>query len=653
MSRCKKTYLIAISLVICACSLASAGTKTWTNSTGDGDWSRASNWSPGIPQSNDTANISPSAGNPIIHSGSQVASIVKIGYTGTGQSDLYINTGATLSVGNSVVVGDGADGVVNVNGGFLDIVLGPTDTYGYLIVGGSNGADGTVEMTGGMIQTWDLLVGYYGGTGTINLDAGTIDVAKTGGGLSLTIRGLINIKDGVLLLDGDQTVACSSQIDSGQIIAYDGNGTVLIDYDNVNPGKTTIWATSPSLQADFDSSNNVDTSDLVYVAKTWLDNDPQVRPIGDMDGDSEVNLVDLSIFGVDWLQENTLNISRLIGPDECPGAAGFADPYVFQEDGEWFITSTYTAGLPMYMICTKDFESTERYTMNLDLNESYLRSYFSDPGLVAYHVWGFVPYKHTDDSWHAYSTIHIGSYQTFVCHFSPGGSSVWPVTDWLLDKVMVGSPSNIAYESKVYSDASGLYLIYDDMLGDGNNHIMAQKLLDPDDVDTSFTARAILSPEGLRSEDRNPPGGMQIVEGPNISHVVTPNGSKYVMFYAVGDFALENYKLGVAYSDVLIPSPGQQYEKPKVYDSYNYWLNSPPKDEVVYTLQTQVPEWFNYAGGLFKGPGLGNLVEYLGNYYAVFHAHDVGVSTGRWVWTCPVTIDFTASMESWLVPDLP
>ncbi|MHC4258750.1 MAG: glycoside hydrolase family protein, partial [Planctomycetota bacterium] len=243
-----------------------------------------------------------------------------------------------------------------------------------------------------------------------------------------------------------------------------------------------------------------------------------------------------------------------------------------------------------------------------------------------------------------------------MCHFSPDGSGVWPVTDWLLDKVMVGSPSNGTYESKVYSDTSGLYLIYSEGLGDGDIHIMAQKLLDPDDVDYSFTARAILSPEGLRSEDRNPPGGMQIVEGPNIKHVVTPEGSKYVMFYAVGDFALENYKLGVAYSDVLVPSPGQQYSKVKSFDSSNVWGNTGPKNEVVYTLQTQISEWPNYYGDLFNGPGLGNLVDYLDRYYIIFHARNpgqTGSGDGRWTWICPASVDFSQPMHSWVVPNLP
>jgi len=356
------------------------------------------------------------------------------------------------------------------------------------------------------------------------------------------------------------------------------------------------------------------------------------------------------------LCEKKLELSRFIGPSDCPGVTGFADPYVFQEGDAWYITSTYTAGVPMYMFCTTDFQNKGRHTLNLDLNESYLRSHFNDPDLIADTVWGFVPYKHTDNSWHAYGTIHIGNFKTFVCHFSPDGSTAWPITDWRLDKVLVGRPSNTAYESKVYSDASGMYLLYVDTLDDGNNHVMAQKMLDPDNMDTSFTPRAILSPEGLASEYRNPPGGMQICEGQNISHVVTPDGSKYIMLYSVGDFAESNYKLGAAYSDVLIPPTGQKYVKPKSNDPMNLWGNSVPKNEVVYTLQTQIANWPNYRKAPLKGPGLGNLVRYLNNYYIVFHARDPSqniIGDGRWVWISPVTIDFGSAMHSWIVPHLP
>jgi hypothetical protein len=349
----------------------------------------------------------------------------------------------------------------------------------------------------------------------------------------------------------------------------------------------------------------------------------------------------------------TPTFSQLIAPEDCPDAYGFADPYVFKEDGQWYITSTYTSARPMYMVSTTDFKNFKRYTLNLDRNEKYLRDHFNSSGLLARDIWGLVPYKHTDGSWHAYATIHIGGYKTFICHFTPNGGKSWPITGWKLDKVLVGSKSKTAYESKIYSDQTGLYLIYVETLSDGNNHIMAQRLLGPETIDNSFKARAILSPEGLRSEDRNQPGSMQIVEGSNISHVVTQNGSKYVMFYSVGDFARNNYKLGVAYSDVLIPSEGKQYQKPKVDGNSKKWLNHLPKNEVVYTLQTQVSDCPNYAGSLLKGPGLGNLIEYENNYYIVFHALGSDLQRGRWTWICPVTIDFTKSMDLWLVPKLP
>lgn len=358
----------------------------------------------------------------------------------------------------------------------------------------------------------------------------------------------------------------------------------------------------------------------------------------------------------DRLSEKKLGFSRFIGPKDCPGVSSFADPYVFQQGDAWYITATYSKGDPMYMFSTTDFAEKERYTLNLDLNESYLRNHFGRPKLKAYHLWGFVPYKHTDNHWHAYGTINIGNYKTFVCHFRPAKITNWPITDWQLDKVLVGSPTDTTYESKIYSDARGMYLLYVDTLADGNNHIMAQKMLDPDVLDTAFTPRAILSPEGLASEYRNPPRGMQICEGQNISHVVTSNGSKYVMFYSVGDFAESNYKLGVAYSDVLIPPINQNYVKPKRFDSENSWGNSVADTEVIYLLQSQLTEWPNYCEILCSGPGLGNLVDYLNNYYIIFHARDAGqtgTGQGRWVWICPATVDFSASMNSWVVPRLP
>jgi hypothetical protein len=254
-----------------------------------------------------------------------------------------------LNILTDCSIGQEFDGILNVNGGFLD-------TDGTLSIGGSEGGNGTLAMTAGTVQVWDMQVGLYSGNGTVALDGGRVEVLNLAGGLSMTARGSIS---------------------SGWIIAYDGNGRVLIDYDNINPGKTTLWAVDSALAADFDNSNEVGLGDLSYLAISWLETDLE--------------------FAGQWLSVKELGFSRFIGPEDCPGVSQFADPYVFKENDAFYLTSTYTVGTPMYMFSTTDFLGKERYTLNLDLNESYLRGYFSDPGLVAYHVWGFVPYKHTDN----------------------------------------------------------------------------------------------------------------------------------------------------------------------------------------------------------------------------------------------------------------
>jgi hypothetical protein len=145
---------------------------------------------------------------------------------------------------------------------------------------------------------------------------------------------------------------------------------------------------------------------------------------------------------------------------------------------------------------------------------------------------------------------------------------------------------------------------------------------------------------------------MQICEGTNIALI---NG-KYVMLYSVGDFAHSNYKLGVAYSDVLVPASGQKYTKAKLYDHANVWGNLSSAKEGAYLLQTEKASWPHYADAFLNGPGLGNIIQYNGTYYLVFHARccgQTGTGKGRWVWKCPITINFTwPEMWKWIQPKL-
>jgi len=184
-------------------------------------------------------------------------------------------------------------------------------------------------------------------------------------------------------------------------------------------------------------------------------------------------------------------------------------------------------------------------------------------------------------------------------------------------------------------------------------------MLDCTTPDPSFEPRVILSPEGYRSEDRNP-GFIQLTEATNIARVQ----GTYVLLYSVGDFVLyddhSNYKLGVATSDVLIPPEGQSYAKVLLPDPDNLWGNEGKQgQEICYVLQSEKPAWPNYCADSVVGPGLGNIVEVEGRYWLIFHGYLPGEqwadASARQTWKLPLDIDIRPdrSRRDWIKALLP
>jgi hypothetical protein len=292
-----------------------------------------------------------------------------------------------------------------------------------------------------------------------------------------------------------------------------------------------------------------------------------------------------------------------------------------------------------------------------------LQLFYDDPAArPAQGIWGFVPYQHRDGSWHGYATLHYGGFRTAIAHFLPEAGAIWrtgePIARWRFDKILVGdlaAGKATAYESKMVTDETGaLYLICSASSAAGRNvHILAQRMLDPGRIDPRWAPRPLLDPEGYRSEDRNP-GYIQIVEGANVTKI----GSKYVLLYSVGDFSLNNYKLGVAYSDRLVPSPGRTYRKVLIPDAGNVWGNAGRTNEVCYLLQSEQSDWPNYCRELVSGPGLGNIVAIGRDYWLVFHGYKAGDkdhdARNRYVWALrlKVNMDERRPMQEWIRPDL-
>ena len=84
----------------------------------------------------------------------------------------------------------------------------------------------------------------------VNLDGGTIIVD---GVLTMTATGSMDITGGTLIVDGDVTSTINTYISNIWITAYDRTGTINMDYDDTNSGKTTLTATEDPLKVDKDA----------------------------------------------------------------------------------------------------------------------------------------------------------------------------------------------------------------------------------------------------------------------------------------------------------------------------------------------------------------------------------------------------------------
>ncbi len=326
-----------------------------------------------------------------------------------------------------------------------------------------------------------------------------------------------------------------------------------------------------------------------------------------------------------------------------------ADPQVLKEGSTYYITGTYSgAGGNIYS--TKDFENITTQWMEID----------TSPWPHPYqHIWAFEIYKHTDGTWHGYA-FDYG--RGGLYHFLPDpdpATRTFPVLRWKEKELLLAGD----YDNRVVHDGKDMYL-FSAKGNSGNISIYAQRMLNPGAMDPNYMPRKIMSgaSDALASELRNHAGAMKIHECPYIIKITAPGGTKYVLSYTVGDFGIRNYKTGFAYSNVMVPPPGKEYVKATMPDIKNVWGSGAGAKEVVYVTQSQKASWPNYHAAAFNRPGSGDIIQYQGDYYMIYHAAvplqmdgmvgKRGYYPGRLAWIMPLTFDFTGSMDTWAKPGL-
>ncbi len=270
---CKKTFLL-VAFVLMLGSIGYSEDIQWTDLGADHLWSNPDNWNLGrVPTLADDVRIDvPAAAapnGPVIQDG--IAAQANGIFTEAAGAATLTLTGGTLEVGNWIWWGDGADSfpVWEMSGGIVTV---PNE-----FELGWGGGGGTLIITGGNISAGEAVIPTGSGAfGDLYLYGGTYNVTKPGG-LSVKANGLIDITEGTLVLEGDETAKVNDLVASGRILGYGGTGKVSVDYNSTNPGKTTVTALEVVvvLSEDFEGlplGPNVD--ETLVGDQVWTDTPP-------------------------------------------------------------------------------------------------------------------------------------------------------------------------------------------------------------------------------------------------------------------------------------------------------------------------------------------------------------------------------------------
>jgi len=227
---CLASFVLVLSLV----SNVQAADVNWTDAGPDHLWSTPTNWENGtLPTSADNAQIKMLPGPTIANEGA-VAYKVRIGHGGDGALTV---DGGTLTTSSWFQVGcnEGWDGIVNMISGTITIGggsdMGETGSATLNMIGGTITLAGNFRI--GNKATATSHVNLYGGI----ITAGKFEMRKDEGCV-----GTMDVRAGTLIINGDELSLVQGYIDNGWITAYEGNGTLNLDYDVTNAGRTTLGA---------------------------------------------------------------------------------------------------------------------------------------------------------------------------------------------------------------------------------------------------------------------------------------------------------------------------------------------------------------------------------------------------------------------------
>ena len=240
------------------------------NPSGTGKWNESANWTGGVAPASVTAvtfNVPDAI--PCTVTNVALADHVVMGSGGPGGA-LIITNGGSLTCGaaNASIIGNDSNAV-------LVVADGGSASFNYqLMIGLNYGADGTLIMNGGTVSVADMFyLGYGGGTGTALIHGGILNLSQWDDGYAISGDSVLYVAGtGEVVIAGDHQGVVETYVSLGMITADGGAGTVVVDYDHANAGKTTIYASGlyvPPAQVTWNPALNPDSAGLWNEDANW------------------------------------------------------------------------------------------------------------------------------------------------------------------------------------------------------------------------------------------------------------------------------------------------------------------------------------------------------------------------------------------------
>lgn len=217
----------------------------------------------------------------------------------SGAGECILNTTANVTACRQGVNGPG--GVLRItDGGTLTSGLSPAGAKNWTSIGYNNSGHTIVEnggvfnsidhlwvaytaasvatltINGGTVNVGNVLgLGFGGGTGYVEVNAGTLNVSNWNDTKSVCPGSRMNITGGAVYINGNKLTSINTMIADGRITGYDVAANVIVRYDST--ASKTILTARPRLTGDLNGDGDINLEDLVPISQNWMTS-TQVTP---------------------------------------------------------------------------------------------------------------------------------------------------------------------------------------------------------------------------------------------------------------------------------------------------------------------------------------------------------------------------------------